>query len=78
LKPDGHGTHHRCELDDAAWAAVPVINTFTQRDPVEGAATSDDGGADCIDNLAIYIAGRFHDRSPRRRGSAGVTWRPRR
>ena len=53
------------KLDDAAWAAAPVISTFTQRDPVEGAPTSELTEVRiAYDNLAIYIAGRFHDRSP--------------
>jgi hypothetical protein len=52
-------------LDDAAWTNAPVISTFTQRDPFEGQPVSETTEVRiAYDDVAIYIAGRFHDRFP--------------
>src|SRR5687767_9826723 len=49
-------------LDDAVWAQAPVINTFTQRDPQEGAAASERTEVRiAYDDEAIYIAARLLD-----------------
>ncbi|MCC7009831.1 MAG: carbohydrate binding family 9 domain-containing protein [Acidobacteria bacterium] len=53
------------KLDDAAWAAAPAIDTFTQRDPQEGMPVSERTEVRiAYDAEAVYIAGRFFDRSP--------------
>ena len=52
-------------LDDAAWSAAPVIESFTQRDPDEGAPASEATEVRiAYDDEAIYIGARMHDRSP--------------
>ncbi len=56
-------------IDDAAWSGVPIINTFTQRDPDEGQPSSEPTEVRVVyTNEAIYIAARLTDR-------AGVTSR---
>ncbi|MBW3629797.1 MAG: hypothetical protein KY464_10925, partial [Gemmatimonadetes bacterium] len=51
-------------LDDAVWAQAPVINSFTQRDPVEGSPVSEATEARIVyDDQAIYVGARLHDRS---------------
>ena len=52
-------------LDDGAWARAPVIDAFTQRDPVEGAPASEPTEVRIVyDAQAIYVGARLRDRSP--------------
>ncbi|HLM69302.1 MAG TPA: hypothetical protein VK358_17310, partial [Longimicrobium sp.] len=53
-------------LDDAAWAAAPVMSDFVQKEPVEGAAPTDRTEVRFIyDDDALYIGARMHARDPR-------------
>ena len=48
-------------LDDAAWAAVPVIADFTQKEPAEGAAPSERTEVRiAYDDAALWISARMH------------------
>ncbi len=50
-------------LDEAAWAAAPVIDRFIQVDPEEGEPASERTEARILyDTEAIYIGVRLHDR----------------
>jgi hypothetical protein len=49
-------------IDDPQWTQVPVIDTFTQRDPIDGApATERTEVRIAYDDEAIYIAARMSD-----------------
>ncbi len=49
-------------LDEAAWAAAPVTDVFTQIDPVEGApATQRTEVRVLFDDEALYVGARMHD-----------------
>jgi hypothetical protein len=53
------------KLDDAEWQAAPVINSFTQRDPREGAPASHPTSVRVLyDNEAIYVAARIENSEP--------------
>jgi hypothetical protein len=50
------------DVTDAAWAATPVITTFTQTDPVEGAPVSQRTEVRILyDDDALYIGAILHD-----------------
>lgn len=47
------------KLDDAAWASVPVLRDFTQKDPIEGAPPTDSLEIRiAYDDEALYVATR--------------------
>ncbi|MCC7010885.1 MAG: carbohydrate binding family 9 domain-containing protein [Acidobacteria bacterium] len=55
---DGH-------LDEEGWRAAPIVASFTQRDPEEGAAGSERTEVRVLyDDHAIYVGARLFDRSP--------------
>lgn len=50
------------KLDEPAWAAAPVTDTFTQYDPDQGKPTSQRTEARILyDDEALYIGVRLHD-----------------
>ncbi|HEX8390823.1 MAG TPA: DUF5916 domain-containing protein [Longimicrobium sp.] len=53
-------------LDDAAWAAAPVMSDFVQKEPVEGAAPVDRTEVRFLyDDDALYVGARMYARDPR-------------
>ena len=54
-------------LDDAAWRAATVFSGFTQREPQEGAPTSERTEVRLLtDGEALYIGAWMFDRDPAR------------
>ncbi|MBB4634441.1 DUF5916 domain-containing protein [Longimicrobium terrae] len=52
-------------LDDAAWAAAPVMSDFVQKQPNEGAAPTDRTELRFVyDDHALYVAARMFSRDP--------------
>ncbi|MEX0601048.1 MAG: DUF5916 domain-containing protein, partial [Rhodothermales bacterium] len=52
-------------IDEPAWASAVYIDTFTQRDPIEGAEpTERTEVAVLYDHEAVYIAARMYDSAP--------------
>ncbi len=52
-------------LDDAGWAAAPVIDRFIQKDPNEGEPVSERTEVRIVyDDEALYIGARLYDESP--------------
>ena len=52
-------------LDDAAWATVTPTSGFVQREPVEGTAAEEDTEVRVLlDDQAVWIGLRMHDRRP--------------
>ena len=52
-------------LDDAAWAAAPVLADFVQKDPVQGAAPTDRTEVRFLyDDDALYVGARMHAADP--------------
>ena len=53
-------------IDDAAWTNVPVTRDFTQKDPIEGAAPTDQLEVRlAYDDVALYVAARVTLGKPR-------------
>jgi len=52
-------------LVDEVWKQAPLIDVFTQRDPIEGAPASESTQVRILfDDEAIYVGARLSDRSP--------------
>ena len=52
-------------LDDEAWALAPAITDFTQKEPVEGAAPTEQMEVRFVyDDDALYIGARMHSADP--------------
>jgi hypothetical protein len=52
-------------LDDEGWAAIPVISTFTQRNPLEGEPASERTEVRiAYDSDAIYVGAMLYDSRP--------------
>ena len=52
-------------LDDAAWADVPVMSDFVQKEPVEGAPATDHMEVRfAYDNAALYVGARMSSSAP--------------
>ena len=52
-------------LDDAAWATVPALADFVQKDPIEGAAPTDRLEIRiAYDDAALYVATRVQSKDP--------------
>lgn len=58
IRLDGH-------LDDAAWARVPALTDFVQKDPIEGAAPTDQLEIRiAYDDEALYVGTRVRAKDP--------------
>ena len=52
-------------LDDAAWTSAPVLRDFVQKDPIEGAAPTDQLEIKiAYDDRALYVATRVRAKDP--------------
>jgi hypothetical protein len=52
-------------LDDAAWAAAPVLSDFIQKQPVEGAQPTERTEVRFVyDDAALYVAARMFKNDP--------------
>jgi hypothetical protein len=52
-------------LDDAAWAAAPVLDDFVQKQPVEGVAPTERTEVRFLyDDHALYVGARMHKADP--------------
>ncbi|HEY8176539.1 MAG TPA: DUF5916 domain-containing protein [Gemmatimonadaceae bacterium] len=52
-------------LDDAAWSSIPPLVDFVQKDPIEGAAPTDQLEIRiAYDNEALYVATRVRSKDP--------------
>lgn len=52
-------------LDEAAWVQAPAIRAFRQRDPVQGAAPSEQTVVYVLyDDEALYVGARLYDTAP--------------
>jgi hypothetical protein len=65
VRIDGRAPAVDGRLDDAAWAAAPVLADFVQKQPVEGAAPTERTEVRFVyDDAALYVAARMFKRDP--------------
>ncbi|HEX2202086.1 MAG TPA: DUF5916 domain-containing protein [Longimicrobium sp.] len=66
VRVEGRAPQVDGKLDDAAWAAAPVLSDFVQKEPVEGAQPTERTEVRFVyDDEALYVGARMYANDPR-------------